>query len=175
MGKHHKHHKRGKGLLSLLITAFVLQLIWNAVVPDLFNGPYLGYMQALLIILVKRLLTGGMGMGMGCYAGNYKGSYDWDKQEWKDWKEKWGSCSTEDWKNHFEQKWNEMEQQYDEHGGEAAAAAEAEAEAKRDRDEVEKGFKKDGKFDVNVVDVEDNPSEEDEASGEDPSSDEDDK
>lgn len=149
MGKHHKHHKRGKGILSLLITAFVLQLIWNALVPDLFNGPELTYIQAMLIILIKRLISGGM------HCGVYKGSYDWDKQEWNDWKEKWGSCDKEDWKNHFEAKWEEKDKQEEE----KEAEARAQAEAQREKDEIQKGFKKDGKFDVNVVDVEDAPDE----------------
>lgn len=153
--------KRGKGLLSLLITAFILQIIWNALVPELFNGPELSYIQAMLIILIKRLITGGMD-----WHGGYKGAYDWNKKEWK---EKWDSCDQNDWKNHFEAKWNEMEQQHEE----AEAHAEAEAEANREKEEIEKGFKKDGKFDVNVVDVEDSPSEEEE--NEEPSSEEDDK
>ncbi|MCI4670235.1 MAG: hypothetical protein MRZ79_19015 [Bacteroidia bacterium] len=168
MGQHKsKYPKRGKGLLSLLITAFILQLIWNALVPELFNGPVLSYIQAVLIILIKRLITGGMN-----WQGSCKGSYDWDKKEWK---EKWGSCDQNDWKNHFDAKWKEMEQDHEQHEADMEAERQAEEEANRENEEYKEGFQKDGKFDVNVVDVEDEPSEDEEEGKDEGSSDEDDK
>ncbi len=159
MGNHkHKHHKRGKGLLSLLLTAFILKIIWNALVPELFDGPLISYLQAILIILIGRLITGG-----SRWKSKYS-TYDWEKEEWKEasgWKAKWSSCSSQDWRNQFEAKWNEMEE---DHQGPNSEEQEAREAADRDKEEFKEGFKKDGKFDVNVVDVED--QEEDSDGGE---------
>jgi hypothetical protein len=41
--------------------AAVVMLLWNAVVPATFNGPTLGYTQALGLLILSRLLFGGWG------------------------------------------------------------------------------------------------------------------
>ena len=41
----------------LLIVALVVMLLWNAVIPDLFKGPTLVYWQALVLLILLRILS----------------------------------------------------------------------------------------------------------------------
>lgn len=38
---------------------FVVMLIWNAVIPDVFQGPTVTYWQAILLLILARILFGG--------------------------------------------------------------------------------------------------------------------
>lgn len=67
MKEHHKHHKdehpryqRGprRGLFFWLLSAWAVMFLWNALVPDLFQGPFIGYWQALGLTLLGTLITG---------------------------------------------------------------------------------------------------------------------
>ncbi|MEO0900242.1 MAG: hypothetical protein AAFY71_27785 [Bacteroidota bacterium] len=154
---HHKHHKKHKGILSLLITAFILKIIWNALVPDLFGGPFISYLQSLLIILISRLIQGG-----GYYWGKRVGEkYDWEKKEWKEWESSgWADCGRGNWKEHFEAKWNQKEDEFSDAMHETEEEHIAKQEAAREKEEFTEGFTEGGRFDVNVVDVEDKTEEE---------------
>ena len=50
----------GRRLGGLLIGALLLTLVWNWLVPPLFGGPLITYLQALGLMALGRLLTGGM-------------------------------------------------------------------------------------------------------------------
>ncbi|MGH2567560.1 MAG: hypothetical protein ACRDGA_04425 [Bacteroidota bacterium] len=55
--------KIGKGILfltiALVIFGWVVMALWNALVPDLFNGPELTYWQAAGLLLLSHLLLRG--------------------------------------------------------------------------------------------------------------------
>lgn len=54
--------------IFVFLKSAVVMLLWNALVPDLFHGPFLTYPQALgLTVLVKLLVgfPGGRGFGPG--------------------------------------------------------------------------------------------------------------
>jgi hypothetical protein len=42
----------------ILITAGIVLLLWNALIPDLFHGPLLTYLQALGLTVLAKLLFG---------------------------------------------------------------------------------------------------------------------
>ncbi len=49
------------GILALGILCFVLMLIWNALIPELFHGPVLSFPQAIGLFILSRILFGGRG------------------------------------------------------------------------------------------------------------------
>lgn len=57
-------HGRRFWFIPPLIIAFVLvkaalvMVLWNALIPDLFNGPWLGYPQALGLLVLAKLFIG---------------------------------------------------------------------------------------------------------------------
>jgi hypothetical protein len=63
--------------LFILGIGYVLFALWNWLVPTLFNGPVISYLQALGILLLSKLLFGGFSGGRGwrhschCRGGNY--------------------------------------------------------------------------------------------------------
>ena len=50
----------------LALLSFAVMLLWNSLVPELFRGPPLQYWQALGLLLLSRILFGGLrGRGAG--------------------------------------------------------------------------------------------------------------
>ena len=81
-----------------LVAALFMQL-WNWLIPDLFNGPVLTYWQALGLLILSKLLFGGMG-----HHKKHK-HYSWKNH----WKHHCDTVSDEDrsrWKSNFMGKWN---------------------------------------------------------------------
>jgi len=67
---------------AVFVFGSIVMLLWNWLIPDLFNGPELSFMQALGILVLARILTGGMGHGSrrgkgSCSPGGKKG---WQKR-----------------------------------------------------------------------------------------------
>jgi hypothetical protein len=56
-------------LLALLSLA--VMLLWNLLVPQLFHGPMLGYWQAVGLLVLSRLLLGGL-RGRGGWRGHWR-------------------------------------------------------------------------------------------------------
>lgn len=153
--KSHMHHKsKGKGLLSLIIGALILKVIWNAVVPGL-GGPFLAFWQAAGIVMLTRLL----GWSATCHSSTF--------QETKDGTTKHqGMCEKGAWRAHFEAKWKEMQSETETPAGKPDIDP-VDKPNPRDEQSYKEGFTT-GKWEVNIVDVEsqaeeepDNPSQTD--------------
>jgi len=67
----------------LLVVAVVVLLLWNQLVPELFHGPTLRYPQALGLLILSRLLFGGLRGGHG----------HWRQRRWR---ERWEQMSPEE-------------------------------------------------------------------------------
>lgn len=52
-----------KGIAMVLISSFAVKLLWNALIPVLFGGPLISFIQALGLFVLVRLLTGGIFRG----------------------------------------------------------------------------------------------------------------
>ena len=69
-----------KGLIILALASVILgalvMLLWNALVPDIFHGPMLGYWQAVGLFVLSKLLIGHF-PGGGGRRGN------WGKKKWQ--------------------------------------------------------------------------------------------
>ena len=49
----------GIAVSAILVISLLVMLLWNALIPDLFDGPTLGYWQAAGILLLSHLLLRG--------------------------------------------------------------------------------------------------------------------
>lgn len=68
----------------LALVGLVVMLLWNALVPQLFHGPSLGYWQAVGLLLLCRLLFGGL------RRGGWRG-------HWRHrWRERWEQMTPEE-------------------------------------------------------------------------------
>ena len=86
----HKIHWVLKGIAiaalvlgGLAVFSWVVMLLWNALVPSLFGGPSLRYLQAAGLLLLSRILFGGLRRHHG----------PWRHRAWR---ERWESLTPEE-------------------------------------------------------------------------------
>ena len=53
------------GVAAVFGFTLVVMLLWNALVPELFKGPELGYWQTLGLLVLSKILFSGIGGGSG--------------------------------------------------------------------------------------------------------------
>jgi len=87
------------GIIAIVavVFAWVFMYLWNWLVPELFNGPVLTFWQALGLLILSKMIFGGIGT-----RNKHSGFSD-------KWKNKCSNLSDEDrdrWKSHFMNKWN---------------------------------------------------------------------
>ncbi len=58
----------GIALLFALLFAVVVRLLWNWLMPGLFGLPAIGYLQALALVVLAKILFGGFGSHHGRYG-----------------------------------------------------------------------------------------------------------
>jgi hypothetical protein len=88
-----KMRKLAKGVAILVaviafiaVLGFLVMGLWNWLVPPLFRGPQIGYLQALGLLILARLLIGGW-RGRGGWHGH------WRQRMWR---ERWESLTPEE-------------------------------------------------------------------------------
>lgn len=55
-----KFVSRGPGhIVGFIVRAFLLKLLWNLLVPSLFGGPAIGFLHAVGLLLLGKVITGG--------------------------------------------------------------------------------------------------------------------
>jgi len=52
-------------ILAITVMGFVVMLLWNALLPELFNAPVITFWQAAGLLILCRILFGGFGKGGG--------------------------------------------------------------------------------------------------------------
>ncbi len=77
----------------VLLASVALMLLWNALIPAIFDGAQITLIQALGLLILTRILVGGRGRGFGMYRGGR-----WRKR----WESKMANMSPEERK-----KWKE--------------------------------------------------------------------
>ncbi len=85
--------------LAVVVFGFVTQYLWNWLVPTLFNGPSITFLQALGLWALSKILFWGMGGGGGKWSHQSKARYSNMSPEQKErlkqrFKEKW--CAWEE-------------------------------------------------------------------------------
>jgi hypothetical protein len=94
---------RGVGVVIVLaaiaVFSAVVMVLWNALMPDIFGLPALNYWQSLGILVLSRILFGGMG---GVFQGLNRGPLRGDPRRENPLREKWMNMSEEERKAFFE-------------------------------------------------------------------------
>jgi hypothetical protein len=119
-------------IIAIFILGFFTMLLWNALIPDIFRGPELSYLQAVGLLVLTRILVGIRGgrhwWKPWHWFGRHKWSKKWQnapKEEWmseyckphgREWWEEWCKMSPEerraakqDWKASFKQGWEKQD------------------------------------------------------------------
>ena len=83
------------GVAFLALFTYVVMLLWNWLVPELFSGPILTYWQTLGILVLSKILLSGLGPG-------HKSSRSWRSKD-RRWSHHHPSSY---WRKKFEEKMN---------------------------------------------------------------------
>ena len=70
---------------ALIVLTAVFMWLWNWLVPEIFNGPFLSFWQAGGLLLLTRILFRG-----------FSGMKDGKHRKWNEWKEKCDKMSPEE-------------------------------------------------------------------------------
>ena len=81
---------RGLGIFALFVVAFIMfgyitMYLWNWLMPDLFNLKTIDFAQAMGLVILSKILFGGIKM---------RGDRGWGQKRY--WKAKWESMTPED-------------------------------------------------------------------------------
>jgi len=74
------------GIAAVFGFTYVVMLLWNALIPELFNGPELAYWQTLGLLILSKILFSGIGGGKGdksSHSRKYRCEDDFPKSKWK--------------------------------------------------------------------------------------------
>ncbi len=52
-------------IIAIFLLGWIVQLLWNALIPELFHGPWLSYWQSVGLLLLSRILVGFKGRHRG--------------------------------------------------------------------------------------------------------------
>ena len=63
---------------AVLVFGYVVMSLWNWLVPALFSGPVIGWWQAMGLLILSKILFGGM-HGRGRWGG-HRGGWYWRKR-----------------------------------------------------------------------------------------------
>jgi hypothetical protein len=83
------------GVAFLALFTYVVMLLWNWLVPELFNGPLLTYWQTLGILVLSKILLTGIGHG-------HRDSRPWRSKDYR-WSHRHPGS---EWRRKFEEKMN---------------------------------------------------------------------
>jgi hypothetical protein len=86
------------GMAGLALFTYVVLLLWNWLVPELFSGPELTYWQTLGVLVLAKILFSGIGPGH-----RKRVPYNGDKREY--WSH-WSPRHRDYWRKKFEEKMN---------------------------------------------------------------------
>ena len=62
-------------VLFVLLFGYITMMLWNWLIPHLFNGPTITFIQALGILLLSKILFGGWGGRCSNHQGHWKSKY----------------------------------------------------------------------------------------------------
>jgi hypothetical protein len=74
------------GVAAVFVFTWVVMLLWNWLVPEIFNGPVLGYWQTLGLLVLSKILFSGIGGGSGSKSSHSRKQRcedDYPKSRWR--------------------------------------------------------------------------------------------
>jgi hypothetical protein len=78
------------GIVALTVVAFGTQLLWNWLVPQLFNGPVITFAQTVGLLILSKIFL--------WTFGRHHGGGHWQGGRWRShyWKQKWSAMTPEE-------------------------------------------------------------------------------
>jgi hypothetical protein len=70
-----------KIILVIFLTSLIVMWLWNILVPQVFNGPVITYWQSMGLLVLSKLLFGGIGRG---FRGRHHYDHRYRSEEWKE-------------------------------------------------------------------------------------------
>jgi len=73
------------GIAAVFAFTFVVMWLWNWLVPEIFNGPVLGYWQTLGLLVLSKIIFSGIGGGGSkpSHSRKYRCEDDYPKSRWR--------------------------------------------------------------------------------------------
>ena len=73
------------GVAAVFVFTWVVMLLWNWLVPEIFNGPVLGYWQTLGLLVLSKILFSGIGGGgsKSSHSRRQRCGDDYPKSRWR--------------------------------------------------------------------------------------------
>jgi len=75
------------GVAAVFLFTYLVMLLWNALVPELFHGPHLTYWQTLGVFILAKILFSGMGGGhpgrRSSHVRKYRDHEDYPRSKWR--------------------------------------------------------------------------------------------
>jgi hypothetical protein len=98
------------GIAFVLVFGYIVMSLWNWLIPDIFDGPTVTYVEALGVLLLSKILFG----SLHCGSGRHKCcNHDGHKTHWrKKWEKKMSNMTPEQrekYKHCFEGKFGSSE------------------------------------------------------------------
>ena len=76
---------------------YVVMRLWNALIPDLFHGPVVGFWQAAGLLVLCKILFGGLQVMAAMDGRTLARAPLGNARSWREkWREKWASMSPEE-------------------------------------------------------------------------------
>ncbi|SRR5581483_4581307 len=100
-------------IVAILLFGLITMLLWNALIPVLFHGPEVSYLQAVGLLVLTRVLVGirerrGFLHGLWHWK-KYGGPWAWKKRGWKWDKAMYGADYCGPWQGgEWWMKWQQM-------------------------------------------------------------------
>jgi hypothetical protein len=104
----------GKGAAFLVVVlalvallSYVVMRLWNALIPELFHGPVLGFWQAAGLLVLSKILFGGLRGRHG--PGHWHEHRSWHRERWREkLRTKWAAMTPEErerWRGKLQHRW----------------------------------------------------------------------
>jgi hypothetical protein len=74
------------GIAAVFVFTWVVMLLWNALVPELFKGPVVTYWQTLGLLVLSKIIFSGIGGSRGeksSHARSMRCEDDFPKSRWR--------------------------------------------------------------------------------------------
>ena len=76
------------GVAAVFLFTYLVMLLWNALVPELFNGPVLSYWQTMGVFILAKILFSGMGSSghkgeRSSHVRKYRSHEDFPRSKWR--------------------------------------------------------------------------------------------
>jgi ABC-type multidrug transport system fused ATPase/permease subunit len=84
-------------LVAVTVFGLIVMLLWNALIPDLFNGPSLTFWQALGLVVLSHILLRG--------SGHWRYSNGWRHEHWRRKFEQKLAAMTPEEREKFKEEW----------------------------------------------------------------------